>query len=685
VNLDQITTKNFILALFKRDDGERILLGAGLYEFKDGLQHFQPNTIANDIVEKQGTDGQLLAGQVLRSSAQPFDGFIGDATTTRPNIENARRAFIQYFQANHRYKVIYIMPDGTAIQRQNGYLVDAPSVPEMIQKFPTYHVALAFEDIHYYSYAENPDGSETYAQIYSIDPSGILTGGLVWVANGVEWDGPGMALNAIRGATSQASYTGKNRIKLADNTTSGNGLTVSVQDDVVTINGTASGILNITALTYNLAGMGGTKPAVSIIPISGSWTGGAIGVSLRNSSNSQVFFQQERYNGGSFNANTLTESAITDTDHAYAFAGATTVFNNFKFRMMLTSSATIETDYEPYVGGTPSPNPDYPQPIRTVTGTQTITINGTNYTLDLGSIELNDLGNGYQDGIAFDGAGWKLRKTIASQTFDGSDTDISAQGWFNSSETTNTLQVAALNIIDLGASFVGHSKSKMTHFEFIADGATMSNGKFKMVNNSNGAVNHIRLALSKTIAANLSAAQAWIATNKPRVYYKLKTPTDTTITDANLIAQLEAIKTALAAGGPVSITPSGSNLAAIIDAPANGTGGAIWEASGGTSAQPVTNNGIASAQPIWTVDGPAENPSITNETTGQTLTFTGTVPNGQALIVDCGSQTANIAGVDVKAQITGDWLTIEPGTNLITYSGASVTTPSTLKWNEVVE
>jgi len=163
------------------------------------------------------------------------------------------------------------------------------------------------------------------------------------------------------------------------------------------------------------------------------------------------------------------------------------------------------------------------------------------------------------------------------------------------------------------------------------------------------------------------------------------TPTQTTITDTNLIAQLEAIETALADGGPISITPSGSNLAAIIDAPANGTGGAIWEASGGTSAQPVANNGIASALPIWTVNGLAENPSITNETTGQTLTFTGTVPNGQTLIVDCGAQTASIAGVDVKAQITGDWLTIEPGTNLITYSGANVSAPSTLKWNEVVE
>ena len=50
MNLDQIATKCFILALFIRDDGQRLLLGDGFYDFKSNLQHFQGNTIANDIV-----------------------------------------------------------------------------------------------------------------------------------------------------------------------------------------------------------------------------------------------------------------------------------------------------------------------------------------------------------------------------------------------------------------------------------------------------------------------------------------------------------------------------------------------------------------------------------------------------------------------------------------------------------
>ena len=37
------------------------------------------------------------------------------------------------------------------------------------------------------------------------------------------------------------------------------------------------------------------------------------------------------------------------------------------------------TSYEPYVGGQPSPNPDYPQPIQTVTGRQVVNIRGKNW------------------------------------------------------------------------------------------------------------------------------------------------------------------------------------------------------------------------------------------------------------------------------------------------------------------
>lgn len=46
-------------------------------------------------------------------------------------------------------------------------------------------------------------------------------------------------------------------------------------------------------------------------------------------------------------------------------------------RTQLELGSTV-TAYEPYVGGQPSPNPDYPQPIQTVTGIQTVEVRGKN-------------------------------------------------------------------------------------------------------------------------------------------------------------------------------------------------------------------------------------------------------------------------------------------------------------------
>lgn len=191
MNLDQIATKCFILALFIRDDGQRLLLGDGYYDFNQKLQHFQGNTIANDIVEIQGDNGQLLAGQVMRSGAQKFEGYIGDATASRQTIEQKRSDFMAFFRIKHFYKVVYIFPDGTAIQRQRGYLTDAPTIPEIFQKFPEYSIALNFEDANYYEYAEDADGNEIYANIAEIMLNAAKRGGLVWDAIGAVSDSAG--------------------------------------------------------------------------------------------------------------------------------------------------------------------------------------------------------------------------------------------------------------------------------------------------------------------------------------------------------------------------------------------------------------------------------------------------------------------------------------------------------------
>lgn len=192
MNLNDILTQPYILTLFKRDDGERFLLGSGAYEFKSSQLHFAANTFSNDVVEMQGSDGALLAGQVRRASAQSFDGYIGDGTTTKIKIEQLRVNFLKYFQKNHLYTAIYIFSDGTAIQRRRGYIVDAPEAKELYQEFPEYHVALNFEDVNYYKYSEDADGNETYSNIATIMSETSISGGIIWDEYGATWDNYGM-------------------------------------------------------------------------------------------------------------------------------------------------------------------------------------------------------------------------------------------------------------------------------------------------------------------------------------------------------------------------------------------------------------------------------------------------------------------------------------------------------------
>mgnify|MGYP006967140376 CR=1 FL=1 len=185
-----VQPKSFILALFIRDDDERFLLGDNGYDFKDSQLHFAANTIENDEVVKQGSDGVILAGQVRRSAVQGFDGYIGDGTTPKETIEQMRRDFIAFFAKSHHFRVIYVDCNRNACQRKGGYLVDAPEVKELWQIHPEYHVGLNFEDVNYYSYDEDADGEEILANLVDVPVSTDVEGGLEWDEDGAISENP---------------------------------------------------------------------------------------------------------------------------------------------------------------------------------------------------------------------------------------------------------------------------------------------------------------------------------------------------------------------------------------------------------------------------------------------------------------------------------------------------------------
>lgn len=240
----------WIQTLFIRDDGERFLLGGGNYPFLQSQLHFNGDTIASDVVELQGTDGQLLAGQVRRSTTQQFDGYVG-AAMDRPNAdgiatEQLRLNFLNFFLIRHYYTVVYIDENGEAIQSRVGYLVDAPEVKEIIHMSPQYHVAVNFEDPNYYSYEEDEDGNEVYGNSYLLQPYQTGIGGVVWDnigatwsstagEEGLIWEEGGSGINRIigSGATSYPviTITGSVATPVIENLTTG---------DKITYNGTIS-------------------------------------------------------------------------------------------------------------------------------------------------------------------------------------------------------------------------------------------------------------------------------------------------------------------------------------------------------------------------------------------------------------------------------------------------------------
>ena len=433
-----VTPKCYILSLFVRDDGERFVLGSGYYEFKDKQMHFKANTVANDVIEVQGNDGYLLAGQVRRPGAQEFDGFVGDGTVSKAEVEQKRRAFLAFFRKNHFYKVVYVFSDGTAIQRKRGFLVDDPTVKELYQIYPEYHVALNFEDVNYYSYAENDDGEEIYSKIAQIQlTQSVATGGLIWDSYGVVWDarqwggtpasaggstsftvnnqaGNGAPLASIQlnGDTFQQTYSGANLYDYTDTTLINPNVTVG-DDGWLTATYDASGSSTVYLQYYTnplpLTADTNYNVVLEVESVSGN---GYITPVTGNAASQ--FAADWTLNFDSLSDNTVyTHTSKTKADISGSTYSLRTVLafsaswsGSIKFRLSLLADTSVTPQtfvYQPYVGGTASPNPDYPQDIQVVTGAQTVQVSdgviSQDYTVNLSKTSLVELTAGNpQDG-----------------------------------------------------------------------------------------------------------------------------------------------------------------------------------------------------------------------------------------------------------------------------------------------
>mgnify|MGYP006974593700 CR=1 FL=1 len=166
--------------------------------------------------------------------------------------------------------------------------------------------------------------------------------------------------------------------------------------------------------------------------------------------------------------------------------------------------------------------------------------------ISLGSIELCKLGT-YKDYIYKDGDDWKVHKATGKYVYNN---DLGENGI---SSSYVSMLTPVLPVVRNLAHDSGICRSNM-YIPADQNGTGLS---------GTTGTNRIRVYTAISIADSYDAVRQLASDGNLTIYYPLATPTDTTITDTTLIAQLEAIRTASLQNGANTITnaATGANLA----------------------------------------------------------------------------------------------------------------------------
>ena len=372
-----------------------------------------------------------------------------------------------------------------------------------------------------------------------------------------------MSRRLPRGNSEQESTTGKNLLNTINaNTTTINGVTSYRNNGFYYLSGTNTK----TDATWILPNTQNTN--LPTFEIGQTYT-----MSFKGTLPSGIYAQLNgvqtstgtQYSIGSVRNTVPSVTFTIDSDYsrtAQLFVGvqpiATNVNCNFAIQIEKGSTAT---SYEPYTGGIPAPNPDYPQEIEVVTGNVEVTISNENNTesktlpVSLGTIELCIIGD-YQDYFYKDSGKWYVHNAIKKLVLNGSE------NWGGT--TSYNYNVFAVNL-DNYARILNQKTVYSNYYNGIPNTA----GIVDFGNNYNNSIgvrtanDHINnLYISNNEITTVADFKSWLSTHNTIVYYVLATPTDTEITDATLISQLEEISKTLSYQGQTNIT---SNTIALFD------------------------------------------------------------------------------------------------------------------------
>lgn len=228
----------------------------------------------------------------------------------------------------------------------------------------------------------------------------------------------------VYGKSSQNKTTGKNLLKIKDTTQTIRGITITSKDGIITINGTATetgwAFANIDTQifadgTYIVSYESNDNNKPKLI--------------LANAAGRKVIEQNV--------ATALSNAEIAKVCFVIT-KGKTYNLTDAKVQLELGSSAT---SYEPYTGGIPSPNPGYPQEIKSVVNPVVKVSNGDGtesqtvqlpYTLN--AIPVASGGNVTIDGQQYiadyvDVERWKLVRMVDTSKLDSTQSIVDKTEW----------------------------------------------------------------------------------------------------------------------------------------------------------------------------------------------------------------------------------------------------------------
>lgn len=255
------------------------------------------------------------------------------------------------------------------------------------------------------------------------------------------------------GNTEQTTYTGKNLFNTfishqAGYTATNNGITFTINDDgTITANGT-----NTSNAVFEIAGS--WNNTTKLIDLDSSKT-----YKLSEENNRVVYVRSITGTTLSTHNSTNETTSVISGKEGLSYLGVELTpgtYNNIIFKPQIEEGSTA-TSFEPYVGGTPSPNPDYPQNINVVSGNNNIVVCGKNLfdkdtmvmnsAIDAGSGNMTSSDNFRTAYIKCKpNTTYSISKILSNRFVVGftSDEDLTlpktlTNVWFNQSITTKTI------------------------------------------------------------------------------------------------------------------------------------------------------------------------------------------------------------------------------------------------------